>query len=313
LTAAISAHSVQAAPAALSNAVAAAALSKSVAAGASTLTLIKGALKIMAWSKAKTAVVIGAGILLAAGTGTITVKEIHARRAYPWQVQYANSDVLRKVPPQVKIVPARFRSTMGAGVVWENDGQAAGSSKVLGISQPVQTIVTSAYGQSSERTLFSAKVPSGKFDFIANLPSGNREALQNEIRQTFALTGRQATKETEVLLLKVSNANASGLKPNDPQRLEHNASSSSRSGAGYFNCRNQRISNLAEFLESHLKVPVVDQTQLTGNFDVDLKWDESDYQHPNEDGLKQAVLDQLGLELVPAREPVQMLVVEKAK
>jgi hypothetical protein len=29
--------------------------------------------------------------------------------------------------------------------------------------------------------------------------------------------------------------------------------------------------------------------------------------------LKQVVLDQLGLELVPSREPIEMLVVEKAK
>ncbi len=31
------------------------------------------------------------------------------------------------------------------------------------------------------------------------------------------------------------------------------------------------------------------------------------------EALKQAVLDTLGLELVPSREPVEMLVVEKAK
>ena len=47
----------------------------------STLTLIKGALKIMAWTKAKTAIVAGAVVLLAVGTTTLTVKTIHAIRA----------------------------------------------------------------------------------------------------------------------------------------------------------------------------------------------------------------------------------------
>jgi RNA polymerase sigma factor (sigma-70 family) len=70
----ISAHSVQAAPAALAKAVAAVAIAKGVAGSASTLTLVKGALKLMAWTKAKTAI-IAAGILLVAGTGAIVVKE----------------------------------------------------------------------------------------------------------------------------------------------------------------------------------------------------------------------------------------------
>ena len=70
LTAAISANSVQAAPAALAKAVTATALAKGATASASTLTLIKGALKVMAWSKAKMAIVTGAAVLLAVGGGT---------------------------------------------------------------------------------------------------------------------------------------------------------------------------------------------------------------------------------------------------
>ena len=43
----------------------------------STLTLIKGALKIMAWTKAKTAIVVGITVLLTATTGTIVIKAIN--------------------------------------------------------------------------------------------------------------------------------------------------------------------------------------------------------------------------------------------
>src|ERR1039458_3826732 len=55
LTTAIATNSVQAAPAALAKSVTAVAVAKGAAASGSTLTLIKGALKIMAWAKAKTA------------------------------------------------------------------------------------------------------------------------------------------------------------------------------------------------------------------------------------------------------------------
>jgi RNA polymerase sigma factor (sigma-70 family) len=75
----ISANSVQAVPVTLAKSVTAVALAKGAAASASTLTLIKGALKIMAWTKAKTAIVAGAAVILAAGTVTPIV--IHHYRA----------------------------------------------------------------------------------------------------------------------------------------------------------------------------------------------------------------------------------------
>ena len=75
---AMSANSVQAAPVALAKSVTAVAIAKGAAASGSTLTLIKGALKVMAWTKAKTAVVTGAVLILAAGTTTVAVKSVHA-------------------------------------------------------------------------------------------------------------------------------------------------------------------------------------------------------------------------------------------
>jgi|ERR1017187_3383348 RNA polymerase sigma factor (sigma-70 family) len=79
LTGAISANSVQAAPVALAKSVTAVALAKGAAASGSTLTLIKGALKIMAWTKAKTAIVVGVAAILAVGTTPIVIH--HYRNA----------------------------------------------------------------------------------------------------------------------------------------------------------------------------------------------------------------------------------------
>ena len=71
---AISGNSVQAAPAALTQSVLAAAVAKGSAAGASTLTLVKGALKVMAWTKISTAVTAGAvAVLVIAATTSAVV------------------------------------------------------------------------------------------------------------------------------------------------------------------------------------------------------------------------------------------------
>ena len=69
----ISANSVQAAPVALAKVATAVALAKGATASGSTLTLIKGALKVMAWTKVNTAIVVGVVVILAAGTTTTLV------------------------------------------------------------------------------------------------------------------------------------------------------------------------------------------------------------------------------------------------
>jgi RNA polymerase sigma factor (sigma-70 family) len=75
LLAAFTSFGAQAAPCGLVASVAAAALSKGTVGAASTLTVAKGILKLMTWAKAKTAITVGAGILLAAaGTVGVVVK-----------------------------------------------------------------------------------------------------------------------------------------------------------------------------------------------------------------------------------------------
>ena len=62
-----------------------------------------------------------------------------------------------------------------------------------------------------------------------------------------------------------------------------------------------------------MKKPVIDETGLAGHYHIDLTWNEQDDADPNHHALKKALLDQLGLELVPDHQTIEMLVVEKAK
>ena len=81
IAAAISANSVHAAPAALAQTATAVALAKGATASASTLTLAKGALKVMAWTHAQTAAVIGTVVLFAAGTAALVAQHEHQAAA----------------------------------------------------------------------------------------------------------------------------------------------------------------------------------------------------------------------------------------
>jgi len=75
---AISANSVQAAPIGLATSVTVAAV-KGAVVTASTLTLMKTTLKLMAWTKLKTAAVVGAIAIVAAGTATVVVLKVDAQ------------------------------------------------------------------------------------------------------------------------------------------------------------------------------------------------------------------------------------------
>jgi uncharacterized protein (TIGR03435 family) len=293
----LSARAVQAVPAGLASTVASTAAVQGAAVSGSTLNLIQGALKLMAWTKAKTAIVVGAGILLAAGTATVTVKAIHDHRKYSWEVQNPDSGTLAQAAPQITIVRAKF--LQGAG------GWVAQDGKALGIGARVNDMLEFAY-TTDARMVFSGELPQERYDFIANLPQGSALALRTELKKQFGLLGRREMIETNILVLTVKYPNTKGLKPS---RIGDRSSRNPQFGE--YACINQPISGLTYFLELYLGLPVIDRTGLTGGFDMDVKWNEPDRQRRNTDGLKQALLDQLGLELVPAREPIEMLVVEK--
>ena len=84
-------------------------------------------------------------------------------------------------------------------------------------------------------------------------------------------------------------------------------------GPGSFSAYEQPINTLIGMLQQHFKTPVVDETGLSGEYDYSLHWNQAGPDQPNLDSLKQALPDQLGLELVATNMPIQMLVIEKAK
>ena len=61
-----------------------------------------------------------------------------------------------------------------------------------------------------------------------------------------------------------------------------------------------------------LEKPVLDETGLTNRYDYELKWEANEQKHPDAETLTKAVLDQLGLELRPAKRKIEVVVVDNA-
>jgi uncharacterized protein (TIGR03435 family) len=264
----------------------------------------------MAWTKAKTAIAVGIGALFIAGVTTVTVKKFEAYHAFygSWRALGINSTVLEQTPPQVKILPTKFAGTDG-GLAENNN-----FTKWGGLNVPVSTIAYVAYQWSPGRVIFDTSPPKEKYDFITTRAPFAYEDLQRELQKTLRYTGHRETREADVLLLKVKTPNAPGLKPpvtggadDYAQRgryiaLDRPLSSETAPYAG-----------LNRFLEQAFEIPVIDQTGLTQHFSIDLQWPRQTTRAGALKAVKQAILDQLGLELVPARQKVELLVMQKQK
>jgi uncharacterized protein (TIGR03435 family) len=320
---AVSANSVQAAPAALAKTISAVAVAKGAAASASTLTLIKGALKIMAWTKAKTAIVAGAVILLAAGTATVVVEKV----AHPAEPSWANDPriwqqglpekflVLKKLPEVIFLRPTKFSNEPPESVAgFPSIRDIHGCVKDERINVDIRELFNLAYGKmltrDMARTLFPEDLPREHFDFLFTMPGDVSEVLRNELKTKFGLIAHRENRETDALLLRLADPKTWERHINQTKNQYSKTRAAIERATGPL--LKSTIDEWIPGLEEDMGKPVVNQTGLTEHYDLYYEWNAASGEAEKEN-IRQALLDQLGLELVPTNMPIEMLVVEKAK
>jgi len=337
---AISANSVQAAPVTLAKTATAVAITKGAAASGSILILVKGALKLMAWAKAQTAIVIGTAVLLAAGTTTVVVKDLAKSEAAIAAEKLSPEDAFLAdefhgsigfAPPAFFVRTTHFPMKQGV-MGWKTGNFACAGGRNVQFTW----LLTAAYDFKPARMILPPDVPTTNFDFLVTLPNCPNETFQAAIKNTMGWAAHPEMRETNVLLLKVKIADASKVQigattnkiviegvdyigaPGLRIGVTTNHGSRWLWGGNVYHATNMPISDLREFLEDEIfHQPVLDQTGLTNKYDIILDWQAPPYptqsSYENSDSLKKVLLEQLGLELVPARERIEMLVVEQAK
>jgi RNA polymerase sigma factor (sigma-70 family) len=134
LVTAISANSVHAAPGGLASIIAATAAVKGAITAAPTLTLIKGTLKIMAWTKLKAGLVGASALILAFGAGRMA-----AMRSADYFAGHAPKVSTTTNAP---VVAGSVRPASGPGFRWENIEssdyrQYIANMRAAGIPEPV--------------------------------------------------------------------------------------------------------------------------------------------------------------------------------
>jgi len=259
-------------------------------------------LKIMAWTKMKTAIVAGVVVLMTVGTATVVVKKVIYPNSWADDPKYWETDsrALAQAPAGGFIFrPTHFPKTGGS--VWVDDRISAKNCSV-------SELVNVAYGFSYVRTILPPDMPGGHFDVMSTVAGGYSGLVKKELKKRFHLVAHSETRESDVLLLKVRNPNPPSLKPHSGA----DGNSSWVGGNRKTTIQNQQFDGFFRDIESRIGRPVFNETGLADKYDIEIQWQpragESD-----KDAYVRALREQLGLELVPATRPIEMLVVEKAQ
>jgi uncharacterized protein (TIGR03435 family) len=269
----------------------------------------------MAWMKVKTAMVVGATLILTLGTATVVVKNMSGpsirNLAWTddpryWEIDFNDADPraipkrLKQLPPVFVLRPTRFN---------ENVGSISSGDRILGRNRNLAALIQIAYDEScTHRLVLPDNFPKDGYDLMLTLEKTPREALQKEIKQRFGFVAHRETNEVDVLLLKIKEPGAAGLVttkggtpfwsfPNAEKKVE---------------IKNQSLAGIAGCFGSQLKMIVFDRTELSGRYDCSFRWQNRNGE-TDTDAFKRVVLELFGLEFVLAREAVKRLVVERVK
>lgn len=191
-------------------------------------------------------------------------------------------------------------------------GMSSGAERLMGGRHEwwgvtLRDLLSDAYGIPSERIEAPEWCSQTKYDLAVVTPRGGKAEQEPLVRQVlasaFRLKLRHDMRETDVYLLR-------RLPDREPNlRL---ATTKGRSGrwdrGGELEAIGVGVERLVQVGQSVLGRPIFDETGLNQRYDFDLDWNGKD---PS--SFTKAVREQLGLELVPTRKPLEHLVVESAK
>jgi uncharacterized protein (TIGR03435 family) len=298
LIAAISAHSVQAAPASLIL------TATGTTASSWTLMAVADTLRQMLWTKIQTAILIGGVFFLTAVVSVVGIVKDRSARAEAAFTRF-DAPSLENAPEVLVLRPTRYPDRIDHGV---NSG-----GKVVTRNMGLDWLLTMAYDFPWwRRVVLPPSTPAQTFDLLLSLSNDPKTALRAEISKQLGLVAHREKRRVDALLLQATTPTPPALHISlGGNRTSNFSGWYTRSNSGQFVATNQPMAKFAEFLEDRLAMPVLDQTGLIGNFDAAVHWtSQKDAGSENEE-IKRAFLAQLGLQLVPSQEPLEMLVVEK--
>ena len=204
---------------------------------------------------------------------------------------------------EVLVRPAAIPSVSGfsPGAQWHSGGQFNYYGATL------RMLLEYANDIRGDRIIAPAWFDQNRYDLFTAVPQGRQNMRKSLSRQTlwetFQLVTRRETRPTEVYVLRVAPEGAVRMKVSDAK-----LSPGFLPQPGHFTGVATGIPQLIAKIGVDLgSTEIVDETNLTGRYNFDLKWDKG-----NRQSLQDALRSQLGLSLTKRIVPEEFLVIASA-
>ena len=180
-----------------------------------------------------------------------------------------------------------------------------------------------------------ARATSDPYEVNAKLPEGGRPTdaqlrimVQNLVKDRFGITLHIEKRELSAYTINVGKGGLAGIKMTRSESQGSNGAGTfagSVPGTGVMTMSNATMTDMASLMQRvMLDRPVVDQSGLTGRYNIALKWapDETQFTQmnlmlappPGADPLPNLVTafqEQLGMRLESTKAPVDVIVIDK--
>jgi uncharacterized protein (TIGR03435 family) len=194
---------------------------------------------------------------------------------------------------------------------------------------PLVQLLARAYEVEVARIVAPEWTVRARFDIEATMPPDTTppqrlEMLRGLLEDRFSVKARREVRSMSVLALqRIRDDDRLGPQLKQVQRdctqvsREAPSPCASIETPGRWSARGATWDsiNLAGFLETYLRTIVVDRTELSGQFDFTLEWQEGLAGAPDQSHLpasvQGALREQLGLRLERVREDIEMLVIDQ--
>jgi len=210
----------------------------------------------------------------------------------------------------VVVRPTHFSKAQPSGIIYASNGNGNGL-RMMGRNVPLRSLIATAYSRNPARVVVPSDIPQASFDFLVTTTGDPRQHLQTVVRKKLGYVAQKETRDTDVLALKIADANLPGLTVSGADEKENVDFKDFQ-----LHITHMPLADLAQGLEQFVKMPVVDKTGLTNFYDFLVAWDFKTQRQLRDDATSRAAADKiiqsLGLELQSDTASLEMLIVKKA-
>jgi uncharacterized protein (TIGR03435 family) len=236
-----------------------------------------------------------------------------------WEIPKADASMAKDADPGWDVVSVKARDPNDTS---NNQSLNFKGRQFVMVNRTVQGMLLFAYGLQRVQIVGAPHwIETERWDVqgVPDVPGHPslkqmQSLTQKLLGERFGLKVHRETKELAVYAITVAKGGEkiapSAGDPNSPPSENEN----SNGGVVTMRMTNMSMGEFAPDLAFFLDRPAVDQTGLTGRYDLQLKWTADESKAPTDGsappGLFTAIQQQIGLKLEPAKAPVDVLIVD---